>query len=282
MPDGATEPVPGVVMAHGFSGVKEQALDRYAEVFCDAGLAVLVYDHRSFGTSDGEPRQQINPWAQTRDYRHAIGWLADRAEVDAERIAVWGTSYSGGQVALLGAIDDRVRAVVSNVAFTGYPDVDYTIDDGRFEAIRAALADETGNGPADGGEVMGPITLVGEEGADGPPMFGGGDAPALFLGTDGDGNSTWQNHVTVQNAFSGDPLWDPGPSFAHVAAPLLMVVAAHDTVAPADVALAAFERAPQPKQLHVLDCTHFAAYDGEWFDSGSAVMRDFLVRHLRA
>jgi len=42
-------------MAHGFSCVKEQYLDRYAEVFADAGLAVLVYDNRCFGASDGEP-----------------------------------------------------------------------------------------------------------------------------------------------------------------------------------------------------------------------------------
>ena len=62
----------GVVMAHGFSAVKEMALDRYAEVFCAGGLAVLVYDHRGLGASDGEPRQEINPFAQARDYRRAL------------------------------------------------------------------------------------------------------------------------------------------------------------------------------------------------------------------
>jgi predicted acyl esterase len=71
-------PVPGVVMAHGFSALKEMAMDRFAEIFCEAGLTVLAYDHRNLGASDGEPRQEINPWAQARDYRYAIGWLAER------------------------------------------------------------------------------------------------------------------------------------------------------------------------------------------------------------
>jgi uncharacterized protein len=53
---------PTVVMAHGFSAVKEMYLDKYAEAFAEAGLAVLVYDNRNFGASDGEPRQEIDPW----------------------------------------------------------------------------------------------------------------------------------------------------------------------------------------------------------------------------
>ncbi len=280
VPDGVGAPVPGVVMAHGFSGVKEQGLDRYAEVFCAAGFTVLVYDHRNFGTSDGEPRQQLNPWAQTRDYRCAIDWLAERPEVDAGRLAAWGTSYSGGQVAVLGAIDDRLRAVVANVPFTGYPGVDYLPAAGAFDSLGAALADHSGNGPADSGEVMGPIALVEEEGVQAAPMFAGGEAKALFTRPRGDGESTWQNHVTLQSAFTGEPIWDPGHAFAHLACPLLMVVATDDTVAPADLALAAFGRAPEPKQLHKVDCAHFEAYDGVWFDAASAAMRDFLLLHL--
>jgi pimeloyl-ACP methyl ester carboxylesterase len=52
-PDGATGAVPTIVMAHGFSAVKEMYLDRFAEAFADAGLAALVYDNRNFGASDG-------------------------------------------------------------------------------------------------------------------------------------------------------------------------------------------------------------------------------------
>ena len=70
--EGASGPAPTIVMAHGFSAVKEMYLDKYAETFAAAGLNALVFDNRNFGASDGEPRQEIDPWAQVRDYRHAI------------------------------------------------------------------------------------------------------------------------------------------------------------------------------------------------------------------
>src|ERR671914_2857393 len=115
LPDGASGPVPTVVMAHGFSAVKEMFLDDFAGAFAAGGLGALVFDNRNFGASDGEPRQEIDPWAQVRDYRDAITWVRTRSEVDAERIGVWGSSYSGGHVLVLGAIDRRIKCVVSQV-----------------------------------------------------------------------------------------------------------------------------------------------------------------------
>ena len=103
--DGTPTPIPAVVMAHGFSGVKEQYLDDFAEVFAKAGLATLVFDNRNFGASEGEPRQEIDPIQQVRDYRHAITFARTLPEVDRDRIGVWGTSYSGGHVLMVGAID---------------------------------------------------------------------------------------------------------------------------------------------------------------------------------
>ena len=54
----ATGRFPGVVLAHGWTGVREQRLDAYAERFAGAGLAALVFDYRHFGASAGEPRQR--------------------------------------------------------------------------------------------------------------------------------------------------------------------------------------------------------------------------------
>ena len=69
LPDSRPGKVPTIVMAHGFSAVKEMYLDRFAEAFAEAGLGSLVFDNRNFGASDGEPRQEIDPWRQVRDYR---------------------------------------------------------------------------------------------------------------------------------------------------------------------------------------------------------------------
>lgn len=117
IPDGRSGAAPAVVLAPGFSAVKEMHVDRFAEAFADAGLVALVYDNRNFGVSDGEPRQEVDPWAQVRDYRTAITYAATRPEVDAERIGVWGASYSGGHVLVVGAIDRRVKCVVSQAPF---------------------------------------------------------------------------------------------------------------------------------------------------------------------
>src|SRR5215212_6729803 len=94
-PDAGDGPFPTVVMAHGFSAVKEMYLDSFAEVFARAGLAALAYDNRNCGASGGEPRQEFDPWAQIRDYRDAITFARTRPEVDSDRIGVWGTSYTG-------------------------------------------------------------------------------------------------------------------------------------------------------------------------------------------
>src|ERR1700730_18666615 len=98
VPDGAKKPVPTIVMAHGFSCTKEMFLDKYAEVFVKDGLAVLIYDNRNFGDSDGQPRLEVDPYNQIRDYRHAITYASSLPEVDSSRIGIWGTSYTGGHV----------------------------------------------------------------------------------------------------------------------------------------------------------------------------------------
>ncbi len=273
---------PGVVMAHGLSGVKEQRLDAYAEIFQAAGLAVLVYDHRNLGESDGTPRQLVNPWAQCRDFGYALDWLTDQESVDEERLGLWGTSFSGGEVVVRAAIDERVRAVVANVPFVGFDGVDYETDLGAFEALRASAEDVSGAGPADTGEDMGPLTVIDEPGAAGEPMFPGHSAAEFFGPGTSTGRTTWRNEVTVQSAFSGAPLWDPGPAFAKLRAALLLVAARHDELVSTEVVSEAWGRAPEPKQLEFLDCTHFEAYVGDEFERASMVMAEFLVEHLSA
>jgi hypothetical protein len=83
-------------MAHGFSAVKEMYLDKFAEVFAEAGLGALAFDNRNFGASAGEPRQEIDPWEQVCDYRDAITFVETLPETDTDRIGIRGSSYSGG------------------------------------------------------------------------------------------------------------------------------------------------------------------------------------------
>jgi acetyl esterase/lipase len=112
-------PWPVVVMGGGWCYVKELAQPEYAKYFVRAGFAALVFDYRHSGASDGEPRQHLDPWKQIADYRSAIDAVSYdpmfAGTVDPERIAVWGISYSGGHALVVGAIDWRVKCIVSHL-----------------------------------------------------------------------------------------------------------------------------------------------------------------------
>ena len=114
-PDGADGDRPAVVMSHGFSAVKEQGLDGFAERFAAAGMVVLAFDHRHLGASDGDERGRIVYQEQHDDTRAALGWLSQQPGVDADRIGLWGSSYSGAHAIFLGAFDPRVKVVVAQV-----------------------------------------------------------------------------------------------------------------------------------------------------------------------
>jgi alpha-beta hydrolase superfamily lysophospholipase len=269
-------------MAHGFSATKEMGLDRYAEVFAAAGLAALVYDHRNLGASDGEPRQLINPWAQARDYRYALTWLAERPEVDATRLAVWGSSFSGGEAIVVGAVDDRVRAVVANVPFASLGAGDEASPE-RFAAMRAALLDESGSGPADSDEEpLGPLRVVTEPEVESndPVFLGQPESTEWFLAQRERVATRWENRVLLR-AFPGEPLrFDPAVCLPYLQPPLLMVVASEDRLADTAATLAAYERACEPKQLELIEGHHFVPYDGDAFEHAATCQRDFLVSVL--
>jgi dienelactone hydrolase len=111
-------PAPLIVMAHGFSATREQRLDAYAERFCAAGIGALLFDYRSFGASGGEPRQVLDIHSQQADYHAAIAFARSLDWVDADRVAAFGSSFSGGHVLAVGAQDSRLAAVVAQCPFT--------------------------------------------------------------------------------------------------------------------------------------------------------------------
>jgi dienelactone hydrolase len=143
MPQSA-EPLPAVVMSSGFAGVKEGFLgDPYHQVLARAGIAVLLYDHANTGESDGEPRQELDPVRQQRGYRDAITFLAAHPGIDADRIGIWGTSYSGGHVLAVAAHDRRVRAVVSQaMTISGHDNLRRRHSPAAYAELRRGWADE--------------------------------------------------------------------------------------------------------------------------------------------
>lgn len=275
-------PAPAIVMAHGFSATRHMSLSPFAEYFCEAGYAVLVYDHRCLGDSAGEPRQEINPWAQSRDYRYAITWLSSQPGIDPERLAIWGSSFSGGEVLVVGAVDPRVKAVIANVPFTGSLDDPAAPLEERFAGLRAALDDETGAGPADSTDPpIGPMPVIVASGGDpSARAFLPQPESTLWFETAGAAGSGWQNTFTLRG-MGGPEEFVPAVAVPFLAPrPLLMVVATGDRVAPADLALTAFELAGEPKQLELIEGDHFVPYSGAALAQAATVMREFLLKYL--
>lgn len=124
-------PWPVVIMGGGWCYVKELIMPEYAEHIVRAGMAVLIIDYRHLGASDGEPRQHIDPSKQIADYRSAVDAVSYldmfKQSVDPERIGVWGISSSGGHSLIVGAIDPRVKCIVSQIP----------IIDGWYNSMRA-------------------------------------------------------------------------------------------------------------------------------------------------
>jgi len=116
LPDKLHAPV--IVMAHGLGAVRTMRLDAFAERFCQAGYACLVFDYRHFGDSEGTPRQLLDVGKQLQDWHAAIAFARSRPDVDGSKTILWGTSFSGGHVIAAGAEDGRVAAVVSQCPFT--------------------------------------------------------------------------------------------------------------------------------------------------------------------
>jgi len=143
LPESKASRNPAITMAHGYAAVKEHGLAKFAEAFADAGFIVLLHDHRTFGISGGEPRQDVDPWRQVADWRRAISYLESRPEVDPDRIGLWGTSYAGGHALVLGATDRRIACVVAQVpTISGYQQGLRRVAPEGIAALEAALNDD--------------------------------------------------------------------------------------------------------------------------------------------
>lgn len=135
LPDGPG-PFPLLVMGGGWCYVKEIVMPHYAKAIVDKGVAVLMFDYRCMGASEGTPRQHIDPAAQIEDYKSAITFGETLPEIDAHRIGVWGISYAGGHVLVVGATDPRVKCVISNIPVVdGYENMRRVHGSQRFHEL---------------------------------------------------------------------------------------------------------------------------------------------------
>lgn len=116
LPDGLVpgEQRAGIVLCHGYTGVRNLYLPDTAKALTDAGYAVLTFDYKGWGDSDG-PKSRLSPYGRVIDSQAALTFLGAQDMVDADRLGIYGTSYGGATVVWTAAVDQRVKAAVSVV-----------------------------------------------------------------------------------------------------------------------------------------------------------------------
>jgi uncharacterized protein len=268
---------PTIVMAHGYSAVKEMYLDKFAEKFEAAGFASLVFDNRNFGASDGKIRQEIDPWQQIRDYRDAITFAETLPETDPDRIGIWGSSYSGAHVIVVGAIDRRVKCVSAQVPLiSGHNNAQRLVRADFIAGFQAAMAAD--RRARYRGEAPAMVPVVAENPTD-PAALPTPDSWTWFTETQKLRAPSWRNEVTLRSVEMFMD-YEPGAYLPFVSpTPLQMVVALSDHLTVADQALAGYEKALHPKRLITLKGGHFDAYIKD-FEVASDASVDWFKQHL--
>ncbi len=268
---------PTIVMAHGFSAVKEMYLDAFAEKFVAAGFVTLVFDYRYQGASEGSPRDRIIPSEQHEDYRNAITWVSLRPEVDSSRIGVWGSSYSGAQVLHLAAFDRRIKAAVAQVPLVnGVQNARRLMRADVFAQFIEVLAQDRVKRYVEG--AGGSVPVVAPEGQ--PSALPTPDSYEWFTTTGETRAPNWRNEVSLES-MEKFLEYNPAANIHLIApTPLLMVVASHDTLTPVDLAVEAYERAREPKSLVFVKGPHFGAYTEPGFSEAAPAAVEWFTKHL--
>ncbi|WP_353473004.1 alpha/beta fold hydrolase [Salipiger sp. H15] len=267
-----------LVMAHGTSATVPMAMDAYAEAFFAAGYDVLAYDHRGFGASGGEPRQEINPWTQGRGYRDAVAYL--RRGGGAGRIALWGDSYSAMVVLVAGALIEEIGAIVAQIPACG-ASLPGEMPEGAFELLRETFAGgDVSGGP---GETTGPLPVVSFDQAGTPSLLTPIQAFRWFIEYGGRFGTLWQNRVTRVIPATPVP-FTPWITAPRLVMPVLVMVGRGDEMPGCDpeVQRAVYARIPGRKSFHEIDGGHFGLLwtDGPLFEEAAAAQVGFLRTHL--
>lgn len=262
---------PCVVMAHGLAGTRDSGLAPFAEKLSAAGMDVLAFDYRGFGTSGGSPRQVVSLPAQRDDFRAALDAATSLDGVDPTRLVLWGVSLAGGHVLAVAAGRGDVAAVVALAPHVdGLAAARHAI--GRHppsQMVRATargIGARTLSGLGRKPLTMPVVALPGERGA-----FTLEGAHKAYLSIAG---PTWRNEVGASVTTElGSRL--PLRRAADVTCPVLVQITDLDRSAPPQASAKAAVRARA--RVHHYPCDHFDVFSGfAWHD---AVVED-QVRFL--
>ncbi|WP_437523091.1 alpha/beta fold hydrolase [Sorangium sp. So ce726] len=285
LPDDVHAP-PVVLMAPGLGGTKDGFLEEFAWAFVERGLAVLAFDYRCFGGSEGFPRHWVAPPRHREDYEAAIAFVQrDLGEsVDSSRIALWGSSFSGGTALVTAARRDDVRAVVAQCPYLKTPP--------RLEPRGLSMARFVFLATLDMLGVFPPV-YVPLFGRPGEWAFATSVENPSVAGLDGPLGSDfwrllpkpplggWENRMLARGLATLDESV-PMNELDKVKCSVLFVAAHRDDMVPRAYVEEAHARLQDRSELAGYDCGHFDLYVGPVHAENARRQADFLARELRS
>ncbi|HLL54010.1 MAG TPA: alpha/beta hydrolase [Myxococcaceae bacterium] len=274
LPGGATKKDVCIVMAHGLGATRDMGLQPFAERFAEAGYHALVFDYRHFGDSAGEPRQLLSVRKQVQDWRSATTFA--RTLPGISRVALWGTSFSGGHVVVAAAGDGRVDAVTAQCPmmdglgaikkiydYAGAKQLMKVTGHALLDAMHAMLRIEPHRVPLVGP----PGTLAAMASADAEPGFMAIAPP------------TFRNELAARLGLSLG-LYRPVRHARKVRCPLLVQICEQDSVASTAAAERVVRRAGGKAEVLRYPIGHFDIYLGEHRERAARDQIAFFDRHL--
>jgi len=262
--EGGVDESPVVVMAHGLSGTRRDRLGAFAERFAAAGFAALVFDHRGFGDSGGEP-DLFDPARQLEDWSTAIGFARSLPGIDPSRVATFGSSMGGGNALAAAAEDPSVAAAISQVPF---------LDIVRQAHRSSPLVTARMLAAAARGAHLPAVGQPNEPALINAPGGEEGWRRVVSIGED----SRWRNRVSSRWLL-GAP-YRPIRHASKLHCPWLVCVGEADRVAKPGPAIRAAKHAPYGELRTYAGVDHFDIYDGPVHEALIADQLDFLRRHL--
>jgi len=277
-PEDTTEDPPVVVMAHGFGATRRMRLPAYAERFAERGLAVLLFDYRGFGDSDGRHRNVVDPSRHVTDWRAAVDHARDLDGVDGDRLGVWGTSFSGGH-ALVTAAREDADAYVGQVPYYGDPPslleqvrqqgIRY-VASAMGAAVRDLLRARTFRSPRY-------VPIVGQPDELAPLNASGSEEGYRSIVPDDLDELEWNRCAARIMLLVGD--YEPQEHAPDVDCPAFVFQAARDRLVSPDAIAEVVRELDDAERLRA-DCGHFDPYTGDLFERVVDRQADFLERRL--
>lgn len=108
-------PFPAILMSHGWGGIQDALTTPFYPKFLAAGYAVMTFDYRGWGKSEGEPRQVIDPLDREQDIEAALAHLGSMPDIDSRKIVLWGTSFGGGHAVCVAARTPSLLGLIAQV-----------------------------------------------------------------------------------------------------------------------------------------------------------------------